>query len=264
MGLPKEASDELPSQDFKLFLYNHPAPSAAPGTPITLNHNSYWTHCGPLLDPKALPPSFHAWSRATINGNILPALLPFLAFAHAFLGRAHLQHYWLTIRATRPTAAFDLPRWHTDTEFLDRSPPASGTQWKLAATLLGPGTLFVADGAGARAAQGRARRELVAAAGEHVCRELRCLGCTTVTEGVRARLAEEFGEMPVVQARSGEGCFFRLEESAGAVHSEPRCGVDRVFVNLIPGSEREMIGLLGKWGMEYPRTWSVDWLSSEI
>jgi hypothetical protein len=31
--------------------------------------------------------------------------------------------------------------------------------------------------------------------------------------------------------------------------------VDRIFVNVVPGSDEELKGLLAKWGLEWPRAW---------
>ncbi len=39
------------------------------------------------------------------------------------------------------------------------------------------------------------------------------------------------------------------------MHSEPRCDVDRVFVNVIPGVEEDLRVLMGRFGMLFPRAW---------
>jgi hypothetical protein len=49
--------------------------------------------------------------------------------------------------------------------------------------------------------------------------------------------------------------FFRLGDDEGAVHSEPVCDTDRIFVNVIPGTEEELTSLMARWGMEFPRAW---------
>jgi hypothetical protein len=38
---------------------------------------------------------------------------------------------------------------------------------------------------------------------------------------------------------------------------EPKCDVNRVFVNVVPGSEEQLRKLIGRWGMEFPRSWCV-------
>lgn len=69
-----------------------------------------------------------------------------------------------------------------------------------------------------------------------------------------------------MNAAPGEYCWFRLGAVEGAVHSEPRCSVGkgeeayeqgRVFVNVVPGTEKQLRGLMSRWGMEFPRAWCV-------
>ncbi|CAI7626361.1 unnamed protein product [Penicillium glandicola] len=156
-----------------------------PDDPITLNTSSSWTYCGPLLTLESynLPSSFNTWAEATISGSILPSLFSFLRYVHDFLIKNNQSHYWLTIRASRGSDEFDIPRWHTDDLFFsplqppinhakrptnqdlptpisstklqsehhDHPPPTAQipstsptpTNWKLTTTLLGPGTLFI-------------------------------------------------------------------------------------------------------------------------
>ncbi|KAF2113789.1 hypothetical protein BDV96DRAFT_578331 [Lophiotrema nucula] len=240
--------------------------------PVSLLNTSSWTYCGPLLqaDASTLPSSFHTWAQSTIAGPILPRLLPFLEFLQTFLSRAGAQHYWLTIRATKPTTEYDTVRWHTDDIFFD--PPgekdrfgSSQTQWtpnnkrrywKLATTLLGPGTLFLKDGASARRIQRAAKQKECSKRGEHTCSSFRCLGCLDAVEAVRHTLAEQFMHEEVERPKYGDVAFFRLGDTEGAVHSEPACNIDRIFVNVVPGSEEELKSLMARWGLNYPRSWS--------
>ncbi|KAH6847619.1 hypothetical protein B0I37DRAFT_375484 [Chaetomium sp. MPI-CAGE-AT-0009] len=234
----------LPNRDFHFI----PIPDAPINpAPLTLSHTSTWTYCGPLLPlsnpPSAidLPPTFHTWCAHTLTPTsppLLPRLRPLLLAVHTFLRQHARHHYWLTVRASRPTPDFDIPRWHADDDFFEpaRSDDARG-RWKLCATLQGPGTLFAADGVRAR----RVLREAKERAGRgererpHVCPGVRCVACGRTSEVVR----EEVGGRE------------------GAVHSEPRIDCDRVFVNVVPGTEEELRGLMGRWGMEFPRSWSL-------
>ncbi|KAF2021274.1 hypothetical protein BU24DRAFT_416933 [Aaosphaeria arxii CBS 175.79] len=244
-----------------------PSPSPAP----TLLNTSTWTYCGPLLSPSAesLPPSFHTWSQTTFTTPLLPRLLPLLSFLHSFLSAARAQNYWLTIRATKPTNEYDTVRWHTDDVFFDydgekdrlgpdptrSSTPGSRGYWKLATTLLGPGTLFLKDGVRARRIQRDAKRAECERRGEHTCTQFRCLGCLDAVEAVRKTLAREFADEEVERTGFGEVAFFRLGDEEGAVHSEPKCDVDRVFINVVPGSEEELKALMERWGLGFPRAW---------
>ncbi|KAI0479343.1 hypothetical protein GGR56DRAFT_373803 [Xylariaceae sp. FL0804] len=94
-------------------------PADSPAEEISVRQDAFWSYCGPLLASEAdeLPSSLDDWADAALAGPLRPALLPFLTFANQVLTEAGLGHYWLTIRATRPTAEFDRPRWHTDDMF---------------------------------------------------------------------------------------------------------------------------------------------------
>ncbi|KAK3292949.1 uncharacterized protein B0H64DRAFT_476574 [Chaetomium fimeti] len=258
----------LPNRDFH-FIPIPDTPANPP--PLTLTHTSTWTYCGPLLplsNPPSpttdLPPIFHAWCAHTLTPisapHLLPRLTTLLRAVHTFLRQHARQHYWLTIRASQPTGDFDTPRWHADDDFFDpaRSDAARGC-WKLCATLQGPGTLFAVDGRGARRVlRGVKERVRRAERGrEHVCCGVRCVACGRTSEVVREEVRVGLEGREVVQPREGEMVFFRLGGREGAVHSEPRIGCDRVFVNVVPGTEEELRGLMGRWGMEFPRSWSL-------
>ncbi|KAJ5906981.1 uncharacterized protein N7473_003897 [Penicillium subrubescens] len=155
------------------------------------------------------------------------------------------------------------------------------TNWKLTTTLLGPGTLFIAPhlNAQARALQRTTKMTIRSANPDHICLSIRCVGCASAAESVRATLAAALGGYRnqcngdgdgtghcgdgdldgkgIIQAQQGECVFFRVGEDEGAVHSEPMSHGDRVFVNVVPGCEEDLRCLMAKWGMEYPRAWCV-------
>ncbi|KAJ6053521.1 uncharacterized protein N7446_009533 [Penicillium canescens] len=273
--------------DFQMLPYPAINPQDQLDNQITLKTTSSWTYCGPLLslDAHTLPGSFNTWAEATINGSILPSLFSFLTYVHEFLSKNNQAHYWLTIRASKATHEFDIPRWHTDDLFFapPSPPPPSPSptttttpskrtrffqlnrnpnppNWKLTTTLLGPGTLFIpiVSTPHARTAQKSAKQTARAKNPDHMCLSIRCIGCAMAAESVRATLATQLAhDGAIVQAARGQCVFFRVGEEEGAVHSEPMSHSDRVFVNVVPGSERDLAGLMGKWGMEFPRAWCV-------
>lgn len=255
----------IPSTELEIYTYvSQPSESSNIGptkslhTPgISLKINSSWTHCGPFLDLSSLPSSFHTWANATVNGDLIPRLIPFLSFLHDFLVEAQIEHYWLTIRASQATHDFDVPRWHTDGNYFDRAGECE-LYWKLATTLFGPGTLFLSDGEKARAVQKKTRRSMKKnTMANHRCIAVRCLGCAALQEVVRKRLAEKLANYEIVQPGVGECSFFRVGDEKGAMHSEPPIPGDRVFVNVVPGSEVELRKLMARWGMSFPRSWSL-------
>ncbi|OAL43371.1 hypothetical protein IQ07DRAFT_470722, partial [Pyrenochaeta sp. DS3sAY3a] len=235
----------------------------SPSPPLLLKNTSTWTYAGPLLSSTSpLPPSFHTWSAVTFTqpGQLLDRLTPFLAFLRAFLDSAGVDAYWISVRATRKTAEYDVPRWHVDDNFFDAGGASSMFQprqrrWKLATTLLGPSTLFTTHNGPALNTLHTVRARERARLDPHTCTSLRCLGCATYAEHTRSALASALSDAEICSPNANEVAFFRIGDDEGAVHSEPKCGTDRVFVNVVPGTQEEMRELVGKWGMGYPRAW---------
>ncbi|KAH7067941.1 hypothetical protein FB567DRAFT_508959 [Paraphoma chrysanthemicola] len=247
---------------------------------LKIHNTSSWTYSGPLLpgNSTSLPPSFHAWSAVTLSSpsQLLSRLLPLLSFLESFLRQTGVECYWLTIRASTPTTDYNEPRWHVDDDFFasdfdgramqaDDTPTSSrtkandicsGKRWKLCTTLLGPSTLFAADNESAlqivNSTKAQHRKT-----NQHTCTSIRCLGCATYASCVRTSLARSLRNHTTTSPAPNEVAFFRLGSDHGAVHSEPKCDVDRIFVNVVPGTEGELRGLLGKWGMGWPRAWCV-------
>ncbi|KAK7737854.1 hypothetical protein SLS62_011424 [Diatrype stigma] len=277
-----------PDASFAFLKYGNSSSSSSSPDELSVKRDAYWSYCGPLLrgGEEELPASLHEWASAALSKSsaLLPLLLPFLGFVNALVaGTGRLDHYWLTIRATKATDEFDRPRWHTDDMFFTSDffsgGAASGetpsqheegsgqrqrqrqldleTDWKVCGTLLGPATLFIPDAyqAVARDAQ-RATKQALAT--DHACTSIRCVGCAATADGVRARLGSDFARLGAVQAAPGECAFFRIGHDGGAVHSEPSMsGGDRIFVNVVPGKEAELGRLVKKWGMDFPRSWWV-------
>lgn len=240
---------------FELLPYEDSNP--APCKSITLERTSSWMYCGPILPltDSQLPPSYHDWHKATINGSLTATLLSFLSHAHTFLSAAGINHYWLTIRATKPTTDYNHPRWHTDEDFFHNRRMIR-TQWKLVTTLLGPGTLFIQDEKAARTLEQRIKSDIGQQHKDHLCTSFSCLGCATASAAVRNRLADEFLGQKIIQATNSDICFFKIGQEKGAVHSEPPQDCDRVFVNIVPGTDIELRDLMAKWGMTtFPRSW---------
>ncbi|UZP39388.1 hypothetical protein NXS19_007204 [Fusarium pseudograminearum] len=246
---------------------------------INVKRAAYWCHSGPLLDvSKALPPTFYEFETQVLTGSIHNLLIPFLAHINNLLIAKGVRHYFLTIRASAPTHEFDRPRWHTDELFFTEAPNGvlpgtrlglksisdkyahnNGTNWKICTTLLGPSTLFIPPNhqSEARKRQDSARKN---ASTEHECLSIRCVGCAAAADAVREELATTLGPFGAEAASLGECAVFKIGRDFGAVHSEPcmsEGSSGRIFVNVVPGTEKELGQLMGKWGMEFPRQWWV-------
>lgn len=197
-----------------------------------------------------------------------------------------MTHYCLSIRAQKATHEFDVPRWHVDRRFFDADisepqRPKKGSNetqdknpsnWKLATALVGPGTLFLKDGKKGRSIQKAIEKRLklpafkkghFASDETHVCTSFRCLGCADMAEAVRQELVKELACMDTIQVGKGEVAVFKVDgynscDGEPAIHSEPNMSRgDRVFVHVVPGTEKEVRRLVNAWGMEFPRNWCV-------
>lgn len=168
--------------------------------------------------------------------------------------RMHIQH-----RLNRSAAdSREGPRKHEkekDQKKEKKKEKQGNNGWKLCTTLLGPTTLFLPTAVHPHAlAALHTTKALQASKNTHLCTSTRCAGCSSTSTAVRDSLAAQFRHLPAIQARCGEVAVFRTGRS-GAVHSEPPCGVGRVFVNVVPGTEGELRGLMGRFGMQWPRDW---------
>jgi hypothetical protein len=145
------------------------------------------------------------------------------------------------------------------TTMMKKKRTPTSASWKLCTTLLGPSTLFLHPGSNESALRSLrdTKKRLSESRGPHTCTSIRCAGCFDTGEAVRASLALALADQEVVQPGHGSVAFFRIGEEAGAVHSEPKCDVDRVFVNIVPGTEEGLRALMGRYGMAYPRAWSM-------
>ncbi|RYP63418.1 hypothetical protein DL769_006957 [Monosporascus sp. CRB-8-3] len=245
-----------------------------PEVHISVKRDAFWSYCGPLLGGEdELPANLHEWASAALSSSLVPLLLPFLAFTNEFAAKNGLDHYWLTIRATKATSEFDKPRWHTDDMFFRsgsgglgaQSTETSGaarpldlqTDWKLCGTLLGPSTMFI-PGGHQPAARDIQRSTKKALATDHSCTSIRYIACAATADAVRDELGNKLSCLGTIQAVPGGCSFFRIGPDRGAVHSEPSMsGGDRIFVNVVPGKKAELGDLMAKWGMEFPRAWWI-------
>lgn len=252
--------------------------------PLAVNITTTWTYCGPLLSssPDSLPKNFRTWAHKSFSSKsaFLARLLPLLSHLKAFLPTVGAQHYWITIRATKSTHEFDMPRWHTDDIFFGMptreemlalpitskngankhacsSSTSSPRYWKLCTTLLGPSTLFLLNNEHALSTL-RARKIAEQDPEDpHTCTSMRCMRCQDASQRIRETLADCLASETVESPAYGEVAFFRVGDDEGAVHSEPPCTEDRIFINVVPGTEDELRGLMRRWGMEFPRAWCL-------
>ncbi|CAJ0552394.1 Ff.00g063730.m01.CDS01 [Fusarium sp. VM40] len=147
---------------------------------------------------------------------------------------------WLTIRLTKRSTEFEIPRWHQDgcmypydegREEVVRS--------KYGLTLLGPSTLMLKSDESVYTTQREGEAQhywwLGTAAHEPSEDEM-----DDADAKLREWLANKFKHTPRVQVGHGEVVRFSWGRDDSPVHSEPDLISDRVFMTVLYGSELEL------------------------
>lgn len=158
---------------------------------------------------------------------------------------------WLTIRATKPTDEFQMPRWHQDGRMY---PYDKGREEvvrsKYGLTLLGPKTLILEPDTQVF----KTIKEVM----EQIFSQLEPDGAEPSEErldeadrAARIRLATVFRDATRLQIGDGQIVRFSWGREDSPVHSEPNLVSDRVFVTVLYGSERELQGMCEWRGDEY-------------
>jgi hypothetical protein len=153
---------------------------------------------------------------------------------------------WLTIRVTKPTDEFKVPRWHQDGRMfpcdLGRE---NEVRSKYALALLGPRTLMLQPNASVFSTYQRGLKEHYWWHGTH--------GEAPTEEEeekadsiLRHWLAAEFKDASRVPVGDGEVVRFSWGCEDSPMHSEPDMVCDRVFVSVLYGSEHE-IRMMCEW-----------------
>ncbi|KAH7397348.1 hypothetical protein BKA66DRAFT_454205 [Pyrenochaeta sp. MPI-SDFR-AT-0127] len=163
---------------------------------------------------------------------------------------------WLTIRVTKPSTEFEVPRWHQDGRMFPYDEGREAiVRSKYALTLLGPTTLMLQPDAHAfkTCQEGETR---------HFWWQ-RTQGSEPAEEDIeqaysklRDWLADELRDARRVRVGDGEVVRFSWGRDDSPVHSEPDLISDRVFVTVLYGSESEVRGMCDWRSAEYGK---FDW-----
>lgn len=148
---------------------------------------------------------------------------------------------WLTIRATKPSDAFEVPRWHQDGLMF---PCDEGLEdivrSKYALTMLGPTTLMLQPEAHIFKTfhEGEFKHFWwFQTSNNHQPTEEEE---DEANDALRYWLAEELEEEPQLPVKDGEIVRFSWGRKDSPVHSEPDLISDRVFMTVLYGSEAEI------------------------
>jgi hypothetical protein len=147
-------------------------------------------------------------------------------------------HYWIAIRCSTPTNAYDIPRWHKDGPYYEGQENPS----KFVTVLKGPGTLLKDMTPENKEAYDKIyleKRELVKNIPvkyeenrEEYLKEL-----VKIDESLKLRYVEALKDSETKQINNNEGLIFFAKE---AMHSEPKIDRERIFISILPMDEENI------------------------
>ncbi|KLO90599.1 uncharacterized protein LW93_11020 [Fusarium fujikuroi] len=154
---------------------------------------------------------------------------------------------WLTIRITKPSNAFEIPRWHQDGPMFqyDRG-RKDVVRSKYALTLLGPSTLMLQPDEYVFKAQHEAEARYYWWQNKPDGPEPSEDEMYDADDLLRESLGTAFQNTPRVQVGHGQIVRFSWGRDDSPVHSEPDLVSDRVFMTVLYGSESEL-RTMSKW-----------------
>lgn len=182
------------------------------------------------------------------------------ATLQAFLDTAHLDCAgeqssksccWFTIRVTKPTSFFDVPRWHQDGRmFQCDEGRKTAVRSKYALTLMGPPTLLLPTEPKVFQIIAEGEKKFLSWCGDSLKK------CTDEEReeafgAMRLWLADEFESVKRVSVGNGEIARFSWGRRDSPVHSEPSMTTDRVFMTVLFGSEAELRNMCEFRGVDF-------------
>ncbi|ORY17906.1 hypothetical protein BCR34DRAFT_376593 [Clohesyomyces aquaticus] len=171
---------------------------------------------------------------------------------------------WLTVRVSKPSDAFQVPRWHQDGVMFPYDEGREGVvRSKYALTLAGPRTLILEGEQGGDVLrtlkEGEERYYWWRGKGNGDGKREQKPSDEDLYEAedlLRNWLAEEFKDKKRVSLEEGQVVRFSWGREDSPVHSEPDLVGDRVFVTVLFGSEREVRSMCEWRCAEYGK---VEW-----
>ncbi|KAH7240161.1 uncharacterized protein BKA55DRAFT_577118 [Fusarium redolens] len=148
---------------------------------------------------------------------------------------------WLTIRITKPSTAFEIPRWHQDGPMFPYDQGREdAVRSKYALTLLGPSTLMLEPDENVFTTHRKAEARHFWWWNKDDAPEPSEDEIYEADDKLRECLTNEFKNTPRVQVGHGQVVRFSWGRDDSPVHSEPDLVSDRVFMTVLYGSESEL------------------------
>ena len=135
---------------------------------------------------------------------------------------------WVTVRASNPTPAFDIPRWHPDGHYYE---PYEDEPRKIVLTLKGPGTLF----------------NLLSPAERAIWEDV--FFKTQEDPDHQTLVSAVVPTVNASQATLQEAYLYITGADYAAIHSEPPIHEDRYFMSIVPGTVAQIANLRARWNV---------------
>jgi hypothetical protein len=143
------------------------------------------------------------------------------------------KHAWIDIRITLPSKMFDIPRWHMDGKFFTSPEDNELLQTKFITSLKGPGTIMI----NATKTEKQKYNDLMK--DDSIINRQ--------GDAFRKKTNEIFKNRKVHQLTNNQGLIFVVGRESALVHSEPPIHEKRIFVSVLPGTERQIEQLKMRW-----------------
>jgi len=155
-------------------------------------------------------------------------------------------HAWIDIKATKPNDRFNIPRWHMDGSFFTETPEdRKQIQSKFVAIFKGPGTLMV----NSTLKDKEKMDDIMRANGPKTQEDfMKYLNDEQWRMNIRMKQNAIFARKKVKQLQNDEGLIFIVGNTEKAlIHSEPPMTEERIFISILPGTEKQIENLKKKW-----------------
>jgi len=239
--------------EFKRFKMHYTPTEILAIEKFNLNTSNHFYHFGSYKDLKNINEFL---SKLGDNSTVLVNRMEKIIYniIRKVLKGYKMEHFWMDIRVVMPCNHYDIPRWHKDGNYFPNDENESCTS-KFITVLKGPGTLLIKSTKQVNEIYNKnlkqERSELTPQSPieEH----------NKVTNKYRPILANKLSKEPVVQLKNSQGLIFftgvtkkgvpieEMNMDKGALHSEPKMDVPRMFISILPSTEENIMALKKRW-----------------
>lgn len=164
------------------------------------------------------------------------------------------EHFWISIRASKPNNFFDIPRWHYDGAYFSQV----NSQAKFAMVLKGPGTLVIKKSSKVEKAYEKIKIQHTKEVNEQFEKqnpktpneESQIL--MKLDNEYRPIYAKAMSKFKIKQLENNKGLVFwgGRDSRFSALHSEPKIDEPRLFISILPSTKENIIEWKNKMGLK--------------